>query len=185
MTHNPYTTRNIWYFTNHRQQAILDMIKIIAVFGLPILACGGLTVFVVDTRGFGPLAMTCLSLTMIILSMVAAFMWRSWLSLKGFRMEENYIATDEEGLVVCERGEIRRFAWAEIRTVHEFYALGYGCNLKIVLNHVMPNGLYEHYLFNVDGVPNAAKIYGTESMMWQIDEAWQKAISSGIAVSHI
>ena len=184
MTHHSHSVRNIWYFTHHRQQTILDMIKIVAVFFFFFLSCAGLTAFVIDTRGLGPLAMTCLSLTMIILSMVCAFMWRSWLSLKGFRMDENYIATDEAGLVVCERGQIRRFAWSEIRTVHEFYALGYGCNLKIVLNNVMSDGLYEHYLFNVDGVPNAAKIYGTESMMWQIDEAWQHAISSGIAVSH-
>ena len=171
----PSALQQVWYFTNHRKQAITDMLKVGSIFGMPILACAGLTAFVVMTRGFGSLALTCLTLTMIIVMMVFSFTLKTWRSLKGFRMEENYIGTDQHGLVICERGQVRHFAWDSIRTVHEFYALGYGCNLKLVLKNIGSDGFYENYMFNVDGIPNSAHIYGPDAMMSRIVAAWQTA----------
>ncbi|MDO4640549.1 MAG: hypothetical protein Q4A84_02430 [Neisseria sp.] len=167
-------TTQTWHYTRFRRQSLVDMWKILSVFGLPVLACVILTVYLFMSRGIGIASISSALLSAALISAISIFMWRTWHDVRDFRAEDNYVSVDDKGLDVCEAGRLQHFAWNDIFTVQEFYALGYGCNLKVVLKNIRDDGLYEHYSFNVDGVPDAAVMYGKESMMSQILARWER-----------
>lgn len=163
----------IWYYSRFRKQSLTDMWKILSVFTLPILAVVILTGYLFAVRGIGIASVGSALLSLTLISGISVFLRRTWNDIRDFRAEDNYVRMNEQGLAVCEAGRLEQFAWEDIRTVQEFYALGYGCNLKVVLKNIRPDGLYEHYSFNVDGIPDAAVMYGKQSMMAQILARWE------------
>lgn len=175
-----------WYYTSFRKQSLVDLWKILSVFGLPVVACIILTIYLFTVRGIGIASVSSMLLSAALVASVGIYMYRTWRDVRDFRSEDNFVRLSEAGLEVSEAGDLKRFAWEDIRTVQEFYALGYGCNLKVILKNVREDGLYEHYSFNVDGIPNAAVMYGKQAMMAQILakwEAWQSVHVAGSAAN--